>query len=171
MLTFSRLGKSLQQDDAEAEHSGLVAEDIACNCCVLAEAGMVLLAFLWGPGDGKLLPQAAFCFAGHVPQGFRGAWCCQDRQLSGVATHRSGPNGCSAGTCPQGSLALLAPGSQGPGSCCQLPAVPGSRAAPLAGWVSLAAHQNPVLKFYYLKMMHVSLQKPGHKTVLYRGLS
>lgn len=44
----------------------LSAGDVACDCCMLAEAGMVLLAFPWGPGAGKLLPLAAFCSAAHV---------------------------------------------------------------------------------------------------------
>lgn len=66
MLMFSRLGKSLQQDDAEARCSGLIAGDVACDCCVSAEAGMVLLAFPRGPRAGELLPLAAFCSAAPI---------------------------------------------------------------------------------------------------------
>lgn len=64
MLTFSRLGKSLQQGDAEAEH--LIAGDVACDCCISAEAEMVLPVFPWGAAAGEPSPPAAFCSAAHV---------------------------------------------------------------------------------------------------------
>lgn len=60
MLTFCRLGKSLQQDDAEAQCSGLIAGDIACDCCISTEAEMVLLVFPQGPGAVEPLPRLLF---------------------------------------------------------------------------------------------------------------
>lgn len=46
--------KILQQDDVEAERSGLISGHATCDCCVSAEAEMVVLV---------LLPLAAVCQA------------------------------------------------------------------------------------------------------------
>lgn len=51
--------KILQQDDVEAERSGLISGNATCDCCVSAEAGMVVLV---------LLPLAAVCQALWVAQ-------------------------------------------------------------------------------------------------------
>lgn len=130
MLTFSRLGRSLQQDDAEAEHSGLIAEDVACDGCILAEAGMVLLAFLWGPGMPSSCHRLLFALlvmsraAPRVPGAARTG-------SSVRGTHQRGPNGCSAGPCPQEAALCARPGAAG--SCRQLPAAP---APALPRWLS-----------------------------------